>query len=267
MGFVLCAGSLDESHPYCSRTCCQQSIKNAIRLKEQDPRRVVYVWFKEIRTFGLLEEYSPGRVSSASSSRATTTTPRRRSAPTAPVGRLPRPVPAARRHHAARPSRAGHAVDAAAGEHPELGNMLKVPLRTTASTSRHTSSCAPSTSAARASSSAAPRTTRRASKRPSARRTPPRVGRPGSSPSRAQGRRRGRRGRRGQVRSLPHVRAHLPLRGADHRPETKKATIEAAACQGCGVCVSECPVKAITLHHYTDAQIFAKEEALFMEVS
>ena len=31
VGFVLCAGSLDESHPYCSRTCCQQSIKNAIR--------------------------------------------------------------------------------------------------------------------------------------------------------------------------------------------------------------------------------------------
>ena len=50
-------------------------------------------------------------------------------------------------------------------------------------------------------------------------------------------------------------------------PEAKKAKIEAAACQGCGVCVSECPVKAITLHHYTDAQIFAKEEALFMEVS
>jgi heterodisulfide reductase subunit A-like polyferredoxin len=32
-GFILCAGSLDETHPYCSRTCCQQSIKNAIKLK------------------------------------------------------------------------------------------------------------------------------------------------------------------------------------------------------------------------------------------
>jgi len=49
--------------------------------------------------------------------------------------------------------------------------------------------------------------------------------------------------------------------------DTKKAKIEAAACQGCGVCVSECPVKAIKLYHYTDAQMFAKEEALFMEVS
>ena len=57
VGFILCAGSLDESQPYCSRTCCQQSIKNAIALKEQDPSRPVYVWFKEVRTFGLLEEY------------------------------------------------------------------------------------------------------------------------------------------------------------------------------------------------------------------
>ena len=37
VGFILCAGSLDENKPYCSRTCCQQSIKNAIALKEQDP--------------------------------------------------------------------------------------------------------------------------------------------------------------------------------------------------------------------------------------
>jgi len=30
VGFILCAGSLDENKPYCSRTCCAQSIKNAI---------------------------------------------------------------------------------------------------------------------------------------------------------------------------------------------------------------------------------------------
>ena len=46
--------------PYCSRTCCQQSIKNAIALKEQDPTRQVYVWFKEMRTLrsprGVLHE-------------------------------------------------------------------------------------------------------------------------------------------------------------------------------------------------------------------
>ena len=48
-------------------------------------------------------------------------------------------------------------------------------------------------------------------------------------------------------------------------PDTKKASIAAAACQGCGICASECPAKAIVLHHYTDAQILAKEEALAME--
>ena len=40
------------------------------------------------------------------------------------------------------------------------------------------------------------------------------------------------------------------------------AVIEAAICQGCGACVSECPGKAITLQHFTDEQILAKAEAL-----
>jgi len=50
-------------------------------------------------------------------------------------------------------------------------------------------------------------------------------------------------------------------------PEVRKASIEPAICKGCGICVSQCPVKAIELHHSTDAQILAVEEALFTEVS
>jgi len=41
------------------------------------------------------------------------------------------------------------------------------------------------------------------------------------------------------------------------------AEIAAAACQGCGSCAAECPAKAIQLQHYRDEQIMAKEEALF----
>jgi len=41
------------------------------------------------------------------------------------------------------------------------------------------------------------------------------------------------------------------------------AEIEAAACQGCGICAAECPAKAIQLQHYRDDQVLAKEEALF----
>jgi heterodisulfide reductase subunit A len=43
------------------------------------------------------------------------------------------------------------------------------------------------------------------------------------------------------------------------------ADIDIAECQGCGICASECPVKAIQLKHYTDSQVMAKSKALFME--
>ncbi len=42
------------------------------------------------------------------------------------------------------------------------------------------------------------------------------------------------------------------------------ARIAAAACQGCGICVAECPAKAIQLQHYRDDQIICKTEALLV---
>jgi heterodisulfide reductase subunit A len=41
------------------------------------------------------------------------------------------------------------------------------------------------------------------------------------------------------------------------------AYIEMLLCRGCGTCVAECPAQAITLMHYTDAQVIAKVDALF----
>ncbi len=41
------------------------------------------------------------------------------------------------------------------------------------------------------------------------------------------------------------------------------AYIETAVCHGCGTCVSECPARAIQLMHYTDAQTISKLDALF----
>lgn len=42
------------------------------------------------------------------------------------------------------------------------------------------------------------------------------------------------------------------------------AEIKAAACQGCGLCVAECPAKAIQLMHYKDEQLLAKIDALLL---
>ena len=44
--------------------------------------------------------------------------------------------------------------------------------------------------------------------------------------------------------------------------ESGAAEIDVSKCQGCGVCVSECPGKAISLQHFTDRQVIAKVDAL-----
>ncbi len=46
--------------------------------------------------------------------------------------------------------------------------------------------------------------------------------------------------------------------------EHSHAVIDPAVCHGCGTCVAECPGKAISLAHFTDDQLIAKIEALFL---
>ena len=59
------------------------------------------------------------------------------------------------------------------------------------------------------------------------------------------------------VRVCPY---NVPVINADGVAE-----IEVATCHGCGICAAECPAKAIELMHYKDAQVVAKTEALFEE--
>ncbi len=54
---IQCVGSRDENRPYCSRVCCTQSIKNAIRLKELNPQVNIYILYRDIRTYGFNEKY------------------------------------------------------------------------------------------------------------------------------------------------------------------------------------------------------------------
>ncbi len=52
---IQCVGSREEDHMYCSRVCCSQAIKNAIKLKDSNPETEVYVLYRDIRTYGMKE--------------------------------------------------------------------------------------------------------------------------------------------------------------------------------------------------------------------
>jgi heterodisulfide reductase subunit A len=54
---IQCVGSRDTEHPYCSRVCCTDAIKNALRIKKVSPETHVYVLYRDIRTYGLRETY------------------------------------------------------------------------------------------------------------------------------------------------------------------------------------------------------------------
>lgn len=54
---IQCVGSRDADHPYCSRVCCADAIKNALRIKAVSPDTNVYVLYRDIRTYGFKESY------------------------------------------------------------------------------------------------------------------------------------------------------------------------------------------------------------------
>jgi heterodisulfide reductase subunit A len=55
--FIQCVGSREEEHMYCSRVCCSTAVKNALKIKELNPKADVYVLYRDIRTYGFNEEY------------------------------------------------------------------------------------------------------------------------------------------------------------------------------------------------------------------
>ena len=54
---IQCVGSREEPFNYCSRVCCQDAIKNAIAIKEKSPDSQVFIIYRDIRTYGLREDY------------------------------------------------------------------------------------------------------------------------------------------------------------------------------------------------------------------
>ena len=54
--FIQCVGSREPERPYCSRLCCSHSMESAIRIKEANPEALVYVFYRDIRTYGVRED-------------------------------------------------------------------------------------------------------------------------------------------------------------------------------------------------------------------
>ena len=54
---IQCVGCRNEERNYCARVCCSQAVKNALKLKEINPGMDIYVLFRDMRTYGLMEDY------------------------------------------------------------------------------------------------------------------------------------------------------------------------------------------------------------------
>jgi len=54
---IQCVGSREKERPYCSRICCSQALKNALRLKEENPEIEVSVLYRDMMSYGFKEEY------------------------------------------------------------------------------------------------------------------------------------------------------------------------------------------------------------------
>ncbi len=54
---IQCVGSRNETNPACSRYCCQAAVKNALTIKKARPEAEVYILYRDMRTYGFLEDY------------------------------------------------------------------------------------------------------------------------------------------------------------------------------------------------------------------
>ena len=57
IAMIQCAGSRENGRNYCSRVCCASALKNAIFLKERNPDLDIYIFYRDIMTYGFLETY------------------------------------------------------------------------------------------------------------------------------------------------------------------------------------------------------------------
>ncbi|MDI6853293.1 MAG: NAD(P)-binding protein [Deltaproteobacteria bacterium] len=261
---IQCVGSRNQENPDCSRICCQGAVKHALELKGLNPEMDVIILYRDMRTYGMLEDYyrearnqgvlfsrfdpdHPPQVEDKDGQLQVSFIDHVLNRP------LTMPVDAV-------------ILSAAtvAGEHEELASMLKLPrtangffieahakLRPVDFSSEGiflcgtahgpkliTESIAQSLAAASRAAAFLADTAQTISGVTAGVAIPERCAACLIC-----------------VRVCPY---HVPAINKDNVSE-----INRALCQGCGICASECPAKIIQLSHYEDDQLMAKIKAMF----
>jgi heterodisulfide reductase subunit A-like polyferredoxin len=260
---IQCVGSREEGHMYCSRVCCTQAIKNARKLKEQNPDTEVYVLYRDVRAYGMHEiSYQEARKAGVTFINYNV---ERKPEVSEENGRLTVKVFDTALGKDIRLEPDMVALSAAIRPQPdaeELASRLKLPLtedrffmeahmklRPLDFVNEGMYLCGLAHSPKFAAESIAQA--------------------------------RGAVSRALTVLSKPYLTVGGVVSVVDpdkcaacltcvrscpfHVPRINGngvAEIEAAACQGCGICTGACPRKAITLQHYADEQIVSKIDAL-----
>lgn len=53
---IQCVGSRGDDMSHCSRLCCTQAVRNALKIKELKPEARVYILYRDLRTYGFAED-------------------------------------------------------------------------------------------------------------------------------------------------------------------------------------------------------------------
>ncbi|MDR1546700.1 MAG: FAD-dependent oxidoreductase [Deltaproteobacteria bacterium] len=55
-GFVQCVESREPERPYCSKICCTHSIESALTILDRNPDAAIYIFYRDVRSYGFREE-------------------------------------------------------------------------------------------------------------------------------------------------------------------------------------------------------------------
>ncbi|KUK12640.1 MAG: 4Fe-4S ferredoxin, iron-sulfur binding protein [Moorella sp. 60_41] len=267
--FIQCVGSREPGRLYCSRTCCAQSLKNALHIKELNPEARVYILYRDIRTYGFLEDYyrlarEKGILFIPYEPESKPVVRRR------DIGLLEVEVrdPASGRTLLLWPDQLVLATGAAAAEGiEELATLLKLPLNEdnflVETHAKLSPIDFPSAGIFLCGAAHSPKFLAEAVTQ--AKGAVARACTILSKENLMVG---------GVVAVVEEDKCAACLTcvrvcpyGVPRINERNVAEINAVQCQGCGTCAAECPAKAIQLQHYKDYQLLAKVAGLFEEVS